>query len=53
MPGVRNIYRGVLLVVLALAGAAYAADESLFGAFSLIDTPDALLPATSYSTLRM
>ena len=49
MPGVRNIYRGVLLVVLALAGAAYAADESfivnsLFGAFSLIDTPDALLP---------
>ncbi|MEM0468099.1 MAG: hypothetical protein QXT27_02730 [Pyrobaculum sp.] len=49
MPGIRNIYTSALLAVLALAAVAHAGDESfivnsLFGAFSLINVPDALTP---------
>ena len=49
MPGIRNIYTSALLAVLALAAVAHAGDEafivnSLFGAFSLINVPDALMP---------
>lgn len=49
MRGVRVIYKMALLAVVLLANAAYAGDEafivnSLLGAFSLVDVPDALLP---------
>ncbi|MEM0464997.1 hypothetical protein [Pyrobaculum sp.] len=49
MPSIRNIYTSALLAVLALAAVAHAGDEafivnSLFGAFSLINVPDALTP---------
>lgn len=49
MRGVRVIYKMALLAVVLLANAAYAGDESfivnsLFGVFSLVDVPEALLP---------
>ncbi|MEM1759778.1 MAG: hypothetical protein QW325_06525 [Nitrososphaerota archaeon] len=49
MPGGRVIYMAVVLAVATLANAAYAGDESfivnsLFGVFSLVNVPEALLP---------